>query len=356
MRGSRAPDVRWAEHHFAPRRFSCSRAGKNLTVKCPSRVQKDAKFAFENVMNSLDKRWVDQPYPSQAKIYEMVAKPMIKSSIDGYNTTIVRRLTRARAAAPLPARAPLSIAVARAQFAYGQTGSGKTHTMFGVKDTPEAGIQPRVFEDLFAYADSAEGKANKTEVTVSYLEVYQDHIYDLLQARRAPMRSSRVRSEAPCPPCRAHPRAHPVRRARRTWSRCACARRRTASRSWAAATRPRSRRGRSARTPRWRTRSSRRATGCGTRRRRRSTARRRAHTRSSSCASSRRSSRSCPAWAARGGDTNLARGPIPPPPSPRPRSPPVAAPRCYLAGQKRQQRARPLSAPRPSRRARRLAS
>ena len=28
-------------------------------------------------------------------------------------------------------------------FAYGQTGSGKTHTMFGIKETPDAGIQPR---------------------------------------------------------------------------------------------------------------------------------------------------------------------------------------------------------------------
>ena len=74
------------------RRLACRPlAGKQLTVKCPTRVQKDVKFAFENIMTSLDKRWADQPYPSQAKIYEMVAKPMIQSSIDGYNTTIVRR-------------------------------------------------------------------------------------------------------------------------------------------------------------------------------------------------------------------------------------------------------------------------
>ena len=75
-------------------------------IKCPARVQKDVRFAFENIMISLDKRWADTPYPSQQKIYEMVAKPMIQSSIDGYNTTIVRRRTRARdAPATPPARA-----------------------------------------------------------------------------------------------------------------------------------------------------------------------------------------------------------------------------------------------------------
>ena len=70
-------------------------------------------------------------------------------------------------------------------FAYGQTGTGKTHTMEGKtgngvpieKDT-EAGIIPRAMNALF---DNLH-KTNATEwsVRVSFLELYNEEIFDLL--------------------------------------------------------------------------------------------------------------------------------------------------------------------------------
>lgn len=55
-----------------------------------------------NQCYSFDK--VFDPEASQKIIYEVAAKELIKSFMNGYNGTI---------------------------FAYGQTGSGKTYTMFG---------------------------------------------------------------------------------------------------------------------------------------------------------------------------------------------------------------------------------
>lgn len=54
-------------------------------------------------------------------------------------------------------------------FAYGATGSGKTHTMQGTKADP--GLIARAAADLFAFTSS---------VTVSYLEIYNERIVDLL--------------------------------------------------------------------------------------------------------------------------------------------------------------------------------
>lgn len=56
-------------------------------------------------------------------------------------------------------------------FAYGQTGSGKTHTLIGNND----GLLPKSLQFLFASADS------ESLVKGSYLEIYNEHIYDLLQ-------------------------------------------------------------------------------------------------------------------------------------------------------------------------------
>ena len=59
-------------------------------------------------------------------------------------------------------------------FAYGATGAGKTHTMMG--DADNAGIIPRAVADLFGRG------IDGLSVTVSYLEVYNERIYDLLSS------------------------------------------------------------------------------------------------------------------------------------------------------------------------------
>lgn len=75
-------------------------------------------------------------------------------------------------------------------FAYGQTGCGKTHTMMGpqiekVEGGPEnvpekdRGIIPKAIRHIFGFIDGAD-KDVKFLVRVSYLEIYNEHVLDLL--------------------------------------------------------------------------------------------------------------------------------------------------------------------------------
>ena len=57
-------------------------------------------------------------------------------------------------------------------FAYGQTGSGKTHTMLGSEDSP--GMMGRTLQDLFQFSSKS------TRFTVSFIELYNEEIRDLL--------------------------------------------------------------------------------------------------------------------------------------------------------------------------------
>lgn len=68
-------------------------------------------------------------------------------------------------------------------FAYGQTGSGKTHTMFGNREIPgQEGIAFRAIRSLAAMINGMDvaGKGLTPVVEFSFLEVYNEKIYDLL--------------------------------------------------------------------------------------------------------------------------------------------------------------------------------
>ncbi|CEG42212.1 kinesin-like protein [Plasmopara halstedii] len=96
---------------------------------------------------------------TQAQVYEDIAKPLVDQALLGYNGTI---------------------------FAYGQTGSGKTHTMMGSGN--DHGIIPLMNNDLFARISASAAESVHTEeqgglkylVTVSFLEIYNEVIKDLL--------------------------------------------------------------------------------------------------------------------------------------------------------------------------------
>ena len=98
----------------------------------------------------------DQVYDegsTQREIYENTAKPIVQSSLDGYNGTI---------------------------FAYGQTGTGKSHTMERKDDPPDLrGIIPNSCCHIF---DEIAKSNNTTEFLVrsSYIEIYNEEIRDLL--------------------------------------------------------------------------------------------------------------------------------------------------------------------------------
>ena len=63
-------------------------------------------------------------------------------------------------------------------MAYGQTGSGKTYTISGKEDPPSnRGLLPLAFQHIFSKISQSKGKFL---VNVSYLEIYNDEVYDLL--------------------------------------------------------------------------------------------------------------------------------------------------------------------------------
>ncbi|PON35227.1 Kinesin-like protein [Parasponia andersonii] len=89
-------------------------------------------------------------FASQKRVYEVVAKPVVESVLDGYNGTVM---------------------------AYGQTGTGKTFTLgrLGEEDTSYRGIMVRSMEDIFENISPG-----TDSVTVSYLQLYMETIQDLL--------------------------------------------------------------------------------------------------------------------------------------------------------------------------------
>ena len=72
-------------------------------------------------------------------------------------------------------------------FAYGQTSSGKTHTMEGViGDSALQGIIPRIISDIFNHIYNMDDQDGNVEfhIKVSYFEIYNERIRDLLDVTR----------------------------------------------------------------------------------------------------------------------------------------------------------------------------
>eukprot|EP00754_Rhynchopus_humris_P048066 Rhum_TRINITY_DN755_c0_g1::Rhum_TRINITY_DN755_c0_g1_i1::g.2316::m.2316 len=72
-------------------------------------------------------------------------------------------------------------------LAYGQTGSGKTHTMLGPPDGSMTGLIPKAASQIFSYlramareADAQGVERPDVRVQASFLEIYNEHVYDLL--------------------------------------------------------------------------------------------------------------------------------------------------------------------------------
>nr|CAD7441244.1 unnamed protein product [Timema bartmani] len=104
-------------------------------------------FAFDAVLGEAS---------SQEDVYECFGRPVVEKVLEGYNGTI---------------------------FAYGQTGSGKTYTMEGVQENKdEWGIVPNAIHHIFLAIDQVtdRDKTVSFSVRVSYVEVYNENIHDLL--------------------------------------------------------------------------------------------------------------------------------------------------------------------------------
>ncbi|XP_069713568.1 kinesin-like protein KIF18A [Phaenicophaeus curvirostris] len=105
------------------------------------RQKKDLKFVFDAIFDENS---------SQLEVFEHTTKTVIDGFFNGYNCTVL---------------------------AYGATGAGKTHTMLGSPEDP--GVTYFTMMALYDYIDQI--KEDKIcNVAVSYLEVYNEQIRDLL--------------------------------------------------------------------------------------------------------------------------------------------------------------------------------
>lgn len=95
----------------------------------------------------------DDHYAHQEDVYNSLGEEFLDHNFEGYHTCI---------------------------FAYGQTGSGKSYTMMGTPAQP--GLIPRTCEDLFERIQAAQDETPNISynVRVSYFEVYNEHVRDLL--------------------------------------------------------------------------------------------------------------------------------------------------------------------------------
>ncbi|XP_041745611.1 kinesin-like protein KIF14 isoform X2 [Coregonus clupeaformis] len=109
-------------------------------------------FTYDFSFCSVDKS--DPGFASQQTVYEKLAKPLLERAFEGFNTCL---------------------------FAYGQTGSGKSYTMMGFGE--EAGVTPRFCEELFSRLSAVENQEVTCHLGMSYFEVYNEKIHDLLVVR-----------------------------------------------------------------------------------------------------------------------------------------------------------------------------
>ncbi|KAL6702506.1 tubulin-dependent ATPase kip3 [Coniothyrium glycines] len=111
------------------------------TVGPSGKRVKDQTFAFDRVFDDTT---------TQGDVYESTTKPLLDSVLDGYNATV---------------------------FAYGATGCGKTHTITGTQQQP--GIIFMTMQELFEKIQEIQ-EEKVVEITLSYLEIYNETIRDLL--------------------------------------------------------------------------------------------------------------------------------------------------------------------------------
>ncbi|PSN65981.1 kinesin family protein-like protein [Corynespora cassiicola Philippines] len=119
------------------------------------KVYEDKEFLFDKSFWSHDEE--DPHYAHQEDVYRSFGEEFLDHNFAGYHTCI---------------------------FAYGQTGSGKSYTMMGTPDQP--GLIPRTCEELFERIREEPTPNTSYHVQVSYFEVYNEHVRDLLAPRTTP--------------------------------------------------------------------------------------------------------------------------------------------------------------------------
>ncbi|KAH8151857.1 uncharacterized protein LAJ45_03850 [Morchella importuna] len=111
------------------------------TILPQGKKVKDMRFGFDRVFDET---------ATQDEVYEATTRSLLDSVLDGFNSTV---------------------------FAYGATGCGKTHTISGTPQHP--GIIFLTCAELFDRINALSGE-KEIELTLSYLEIYNETIRDLL--------------------------------------------------------------------------------------------------------------------------------------------------------------------------------
>lgn len=128
-------------------------------------------FQYDHIFWSVDEE--SSRYSSQEDVFLTLGEPLLNYAFSGYNACL---------------------------FAYGQTGSGKSYSMMGldVDSLEHSGITPRFCRQLFSRIAKL-NPGTSVSVDVSYFEVYNEKIHDLLAvlANRTPLK---VREHPECGP------------------------------------------------------------------------------------------------------------------------------------------------------------
>ncbi|XP_062195793.1 kinesin-like protein KIN-5C [Phragmites australis] len=142
----------------APQVVTCNDYQREVAVtQTIAGKQFDRVFTFDKVFG---------PTAKQRDLYDQAIIPIVNEVLEGFNCTI---------------------------FAYGQTGTGKTYTMEGecrrAKSGPkgqlpaDAGVIPRAVKQIF---DTLERQNTEYSVKVTFLELYNEEITDLLGPEEIP--------------------------------------------------------------------------------------------------------------------------------------------------------------------------
>ncbi|XP_072998391.1 kinesin-like protein KIN-5C [Typha latifolia] len=155
----------------APQVITCNEYQREVAVsQTIAGKQIDRIFTFDKVFG---------PSAKQKDLYDQAVIPIVNEVLEGFNCTI---------------------------FAYGQTGTGKTYTMEGecrrAKNGPkgqlpaDAGVIPRAVKQIF---DTLEGQNAEYSVKVTFLELYNEEITDLLAPEELSKIALEDRQKKPLP-------------------------------------------------------------------------------------------------------------------------------------------------------------
>ncbi|CDR88661.1 related to kinesin [Sporisorium scitamineum] len=124
-----------------------TRLYNNSPLAHGARRNKDVRYAFDRVFDST---------ASQTDVFQETCKPLLGGILNGYNASV---------------------------FAYGATGCGKTHTISGTPQDP--GLIFLTMKELYNRIQDARDDSD-VQIRLSYLEIYNETIRDLLSSEPTP--------------------------------------------------------------------------------------------------------------------------------------------------------------------------